>query len=331
MPETDGFVDGKRQESAVPGLALVREIPAPDLSQKPDLFPEFPEFELVSNREGDLNASEEEIRKSKKERALYEVLKYLLKIIDPVQEVFKKHGVPLVITRSVAIYLWALSLHQGYLVPVEAERQEEFGIEGDTFNDVDLLVPVDMLEEVEAALKELNKKGIIKLSAINESNAKPHPRGFTSYLFRQFSILDETGKEVIDVHLFSGLSGKVNKDGELDVETLQSIRVNEKGKVVSMYNAEEEVDQAGNPKRRLVESPGDVRGISIGGFPVRFLTGPGLKESYEHEQRVMAKKDPNKWKNALLKAMTLFKLRLIEKLMLVDPQYQTQSPRRQDK
>lgn len=331
MSEIDGPVDENREQgSAVPGLTLVREIPAPDLSQEPDFFPKFPEFEPVSDLRHEPGISEEEVRKIEKEYALYEVLKRLLKIIGPVQEVFEKHDVPLVITRSVAIYLWALSLHQGHLIPVEMVHQEEFGIEGDTFNDVDLLVPVDMLEEVEAALKELNEKGIIKLSTINESNAEPHPRGLTSYLFRQFSILDEAGKEVIDAHLFSGLSGKVDRDGETDVETLQSIRVNENGEVVSMYN-EEEVDQAGNPKQRLVESPADVRGISIGGVPTRFLIGKGLEDSYKHEQRVMADKGPDRWKDALLNTRTFFKLRLIEMLMRVDPQYQTQSPHPQDK
>jgi hypothetical protein len=210
-----------------------------------------------------------------KEQQLYNALKEFLQPFERIQQVFEAHGVPLVVTRSLAVYLWALTLTRGSLIPVKQDEDGKTQIDSELLQDIDCLVPVEMWEEIDAALKELEELGLARVTDKNESEQATHTRGLKSYLFRELTVLDENGNDVMKIEIYGGFGGLVErKKGEIDHILFQAVTV-ENGELKYMRTADD---------GSVVKLPNtELRRIKIGDARIRFVVGPGLKASYELE------------------------------------------------
>lgn len=265
--------------------AIVAPNEVEDTAESSDFYSgEFPEIPIPVKPEDFDSKTEGERSRINNELLLYKNMREQMIRLHEMQLVFEKHGVPLVITRSRSLYLWALALGCGKYIQISDHIESPENIDL-FFADVDYLVPAETpedIEKVEAALRELADKNIIELVSLEESRAKSHPHDFKSTYFRELTLLPRhDGEEKIEIDLFGKFGAEVGLAGGYKYEMLQSVDVVD-GEVVVL----ESFDQL---PEDVVDK--DLRRGKIGEVPFYYIVGGTLLASYLHERRKIAEQE----------------------------------------
>ncbi len=211
-----------------------------------------------SNQETAANFGAEVLAYNKEQagRELRREIEQLYIDLKPLLERFEQAGIPIVATRTTAIYLAAYE--QNKLDAMSSNWR------GGNILDFDGLVPAELQEDIDRLLMELHNDGLIELEPIEKTEGKAHASGFKSRFFRVFTM----GKRRIELF------------GSFGVNLSDTVKA--KGGDSRLELMEIEVDESGKP---VASREGDsVKELNIHDRVVYYFAGKGLRESYKWEE-----------------------------------------------